>query len=117
MIRVIGSHDISTSFLDSGCVGARVISPVAMSHLSYFLVWPTGVIACRKLRLVAAPLRLSVDRRVGDVTQPPKHGAIALDHRGRYGGSWWLIHERHELVREPRHRAANADAPDVRATA
>src|SRR5580693_8982932 len=63
------------------------------------------------------PFRLFVHRVVGKRTQSPDGLAVNGDAGGGDFRSRRLIHERHELVREARHRAANADASDVRASA
>ena len=47
----------------------------------------------------------------------PDRLAVRADDRGRELAAGRLVHERHELVREARHGAADADAADVRAAA
>src|SRR6185369_12262243 len=42
---------------------------------------------------------------------------VDLDERARERAAGRLVHERHELVREARHRAGDADAADVRTAA
>src|SRR6478735_11352683 len=62
-----------------------------------------------------APLRFFVDRPTGHVPQAADHRAVESRRGRRDGGARWLVHERHELVREAGHRASDADAADVRA--
>ena len=64
-----------------------------------------------------APLGLLVDGLVGDPPQPPDHGAVDAAGRRGHPPAGRLVHERHELVGEARHRAADADAADVGAAA
>src|SRR4249919_534423 len=52
-----------------------------------------------------APAYRSHDPPIGEAHDPCSHSAIRV-----------LVHERHELVREPRHRAGHADPADVGAT-
>src|SRR5207248_11226951 len=64
-----------------------------------------------------APLGLFVGGLRGEAAESADHGAV---HRARGGGDLgpgWLVHERHELVREAGHGAGDADAADVRAAA
>src|SRR3712207_2485166 len=75
------------------------------------------VVASRELVTVVAPLRFLVYRGVGYLAQLPDHGAVGLDQGRRSRRAWRLIHERHELVREARHRARDAYAAHVRASA
>src|SRR3712207_5177904 len=56
-------------------------------------------------------------RDVGYAPEPPDHGAVGLGHGGGERRARRLVHERHELVREARHRARDADAAHVRAAA
>src|SRR3990170_272374 len=110
-MRVIGSQDISTRFLASGLTSSRIAT-----YLPLPLVRPTRVVAGRELLLVVAPLGLFVDRRVGYAAQLPDHVPVGLAEGRRERAARRLVHERHELVREARHRAADADAADVRAS-
>src|SRR3954470_7824726 len=107
-MRVIGSHAMSTMRPASGLTGSRV---AAMS------VPPAWVVACRQLRLVVPPLRFLVDGRVGHRAQAPHRLAVEADHARGHAAAGWRVHERHELVREAGHRAADADAAHVRASA
>src|SRR3954453_22806712 len=63
------------------------------------------------------PLRLFVDRIVGDFPQAADELAIFANARRGDTRAGGLIHERHELVREARHGAADADAAHVGAAA
>src|SRR3954454_21154205 len=107
-MRVIGSHAMSTMRPASGLTGSRV---AAMS------VPPARVVARGQLRLVVPPLGLLVDGLVGDRAQTPDGLAVDVDEVGGHAAAGRGVHERHELVREAGHRAADADAADVRAAA
>src|SRR5690242_10434381 len=112
-IRVIGSHDISTSF--PGTLGAARCGSVTvamLSLLSRYLAGPVGcwVIAGGQLAAAVPPLRLLVDRGVGEPPEladelPVQAGELRGDHAA--GG---LVHEGHELVGEAGHGAGDADA-------
>src|ERR671911_2127660 len=111
-ILVIGSQDISVRFLDSAGPSSRIAT-----YLPLPLRPPPRVVAGRELLLVVAPLGFLVYRRVGYAPEPPDHGAVDLDRVCRERRARRLVHERHELVREARHRAADADAAHVGAAA
>src|SRR5262245_2233629 len=66
---------------------------------------------------VVAPLGLLVDGPRGDPPQAADRRAVEADGRRGEVPARWLVHERHELVRETRHGASDADAADVRAAA
>src|SRR4028118_332622 len=76
---------------------------------------PARVVAGGELLLVVAPLGFLVDRVVGYAPEPPDHGAVDLGHARGERPARRLVHEGHELVREARHRAADANAADGRA--
>src|SRR5580658_2420398 len=59
------------------------------------------------------PLWLFVDGAIGKGPQRADRSPIDRDGIGRELGSRRFIHERHELVWETRHRAADADSADV----
>src|SRR3978361_103264 len=92
-MRVMGSHDISTTSLSSVsvCAGASWIfviggpSPVLL------------VAGCQFARV--APLGLLLERGVRDAAQAADDAAVrrARSHRDLAAGR--LVHERHELVR------------------
>src|SRR3954447_26017676 len=107
-MRVIGSHAMSTMRPASGLTGSRV---AAMS------VPPARVVARGQLRLVVPPLGLLVDGLVGDRAQTPDGLAVDVDQVRGHAAAGRGVHERHELVREAGHRAADADAAHVRAAA
>src|SRR5687768_15169691 len=76
---------------------------------------PARVVAGGELLAVVAPLGFFVDRLVGYGAKAPDHGPVALGQRGGDLAARWLVHERHELVREARHGAPDTDAAHVRA--
>src|SRR5215218_10754092 len=109
-MRVIGSQAMSTIWPASGLILSRVA--IAISSVA-----PPGLVAGGQLVAVVAPLRLLVDGRVRHRAQPPDHLPVGGAERGRDHAAGRRVHERHELVREAGHRAADADAADVRAAA
>src|SRR3954452_1221144 len=109
-IRVIGSQDMSTSLPASGFISWRVA-------ISSLLVAPPGGVAGGELVAVVPPLRLLVDRAVRDAAQLADGRAVDAGDERRDRAARRLVHERHELVGEARHRAADADAAHVRAAA
>src|SRR6476620_10825767 len=112
-ILVIGSQDMSTTWPASGSMRSRVAmisSPLASCA-------PARGVARGELLALVAPLGLLVDRLVRDPAQPADHGSVdPADRRGQRPARR-LVHEGHELVREARHRAADADAAHVGAAA
>src|SRR3954449_3599665 len=110
-ILVIGSQDMSTTLPASGVTRSRVAMAPLLS------VAPAGLVAGGQLGLVVAPLRLLVHRAVGDRAQLADHRAVAAGDRRGQPAAGRRVHERHELVREAGHRAADADAAHVRAAA
>src|SRR4051794_39454791 len=64
-----------------------------------------------------APLGLAVERVRGDAAQAADRRAVDADGAGREPATGRLVHERHELVREAGHGAADADAAEVGAAA
>src|ERR1043165_7084915 len=94
-IRVIGSQAISTR--------SERFSVVVIAS-------PRLLVAGRKLRTLVPPLRLLVHRLGGEAAQGPDHRAIHAASGGRDTRARRLVHERHELVREARHGAGDADA-------
>src|SRR6476660_6565431 len=114
-MRVIGSQCISTRF---GLVPvfARAGSTVVAMSVS-LLSLPDLLVARFQLLAAMAPLGLLVDRPRRDAAESPDDAAIEPGGGRRHPRSGRLVHERHELVREPRHRAADADPADVRAAA
>src|SRR5580700_9924395 len=67
--------------------------------------------------VVASPGRFLIQGRLRESAQRVNRAPIRHHRARRKQRSWWLIHERHELVREARHGAADADATDIRASA
>src|SRR3954451_12773557 len=110
-ILVIGSQAMSTTLPASGVTRSRVAIAKLLS------VAPAGLVPGRQLGLVVAPLRLLVDRAVGERPQAPDRLAVDGDRRRGHAAAGRGVHERHELVGEARHRAADADPADVRAPA
>src|SRR3954469_3139221 len=102
-ILVIGSQDMSTTLPASGVPRSRVAMAALLS------VSPAGLVAGAQLRLVVPPLRFLVDGLVGDRPQLADHRAVAAGDGGGQAAAGRRVHERHELVREPGHRAADAD--------
>src|SRR3954447_21825460 len=107
-IRVIGSQAISVSLPASGWILSRTAIVFSLS-----LVAPARLVAGCELRPVVAPLRLLVHRLVGDRPELADERPVALADRRRQPAARRCVHERHELVGEARHRAADADPPDV----
>src|SRR5579859_747256 len=103
-ILVIGSQAISTMPVSSAVV-------IAVSLL------PGLLEAGQELVALLAPLGLLVGRPRGEAPERPDDRAVHAARRRRDPCSWWLVHERHELVREARHRAGDADATHVGAAA
>src|SRR3954471_8507188 len=111
-MRVIGSHAISTMPLSS-TVGAA--ARLDSARVSVLMSSPSSALVAREELLAPlAPLRFHVQRLVGDAAEAADHRPVALAQAARELAARWLVHERHELVGEPRHRAADADATDVR---
>src|SRR6516164_1811578 len=114
-IRVIGSQAISTKPVSSAVVIALLYSLPARGTAR---AWSPGLLEARQeLIALLAPLRLLVGGLRGEAAQGADHSAV--HHACRRGDlrSRRLVHERHELVREARHRAGDADAAHVRAAA
>src|SRR3954454_12930301 len=110
-ILVIGSQDMSTTWPASGWMRSRVAmisSPLASCA-------PARCVARGQLLARVTPLGLLVDRLVGDPAQPADDGPVDPGDRGRDRAAGRLVHERHELVGEAGHRAADADAAHPRA--
>src|SRR5262245_43533155 len=101
-IRVTGSKFISTSL-----PGLLLVAVAMVFSL------PARTISGGELGAVPAPLGLAVERVEGELSQSGDDGAVEpAGHRGD-SRSGRLVHERHELVGEAGHRAADADAADV----
>src|SRR5687767_11137692 len=102
-MRVIGSHAIFTT---SGS------PPCTLVIASPRLLEAGGQLVTRR-----APARLALEGVDGEAAQLAHGGAVRRDAAARQGGPRRLLHERHELVGEARHRAADADAAHVGAPA
>src|SRR6478735_2430837 len=109
-MRVIGSHAISTM---------PVLSPETSAGFGWVVVTgsPHLLVAGGQLAAGRAPLRLRVELLLGDLAEPLDDGADGLAGGPGDERAGRRVHERLELVREARHRAADADAPDVGAAA
>src|SRR5689334_9105548 len=68
-----------------------------------------------ELLATVPPLGFLVHRVRGDVAQAADHRAVEAGRGGGELSTRRLVHERHELVGEARHGAADADAAHVRA--
>src|SRR5579875_554893 len=127
-IRVIGSQDISTRVRSSLSAGG--LSTVAMFFSLFSL--PGRTAARRALRVLSVaprtvtggqlrtpvtPAGLFVHSVVGEVPQRPDQPPVQAGDPRRELASRRLVHEGHELVREARHGATDADAADVGAAA
>src|SRR6202030_4686944 len=111
-ILVIGSQDTSTRTGSLVRVGS--FSTTVMLQFSSVGGRP---VAGGELGPRVPPSGLLVDSGVGDLAQCADRGAVHPDDPGRQMRAGRFIHEGHELVREARHRAADADAADVGAAA
>src|SRR6266516_8193416 len=117
-ILVIGSQFISTTPASSTVVIVHP-SPCAVRGgrrgCRRRPMSPGLLVAGKQLVALHAPLRLVVKGLRGKAAEgfddPPVEGA----RRRGDPRPWRLVHERHELVREARHRAGDADTADVRA--
>src|ERR1700690_3173572 len=116
-MRVIGSQFICTRFFLS--IGVSFVAVVIVLIVSAPLDFSeaAGPIAGGQLRPRMAPLRFLVYRLIRERAQRADGAAIDANRAGRYFRSGRLIHEGHELVRESRHGAADADSAHVRTAA
>src|SRR5579885_1035511 len=103
-ILVTGSHVISTML------------PPALVAISAPPL-PRRPVAGRDLPALLAPARFLFLRLGRDPTQGPDDCPVQAAGGGGHLRAGRLVHERHELVGEARHRAADADAADVGAAA
>src|SRR3954452_7609044 len=105
-IRVNGSKAISTRVRPG-------VSLVPRDSVAVMAGSPGPLRTGHELGRGSSPCRLLVHGPGRHRAQPADGGAV---HAGRGGGELgpgWLVHERHELVREAGHRAADADPADV----
>src|SRR4029077_17983905 len=108
-ILVIGSQETST----------RTGSLVRVGSFSTTVIAQFSSVRCRpvaggELGPRVTPSGLLVDSRVCDFAQGADCGAVDADHPCREMRARRLVHERHELVGESGHGAADADAAHVR---
>src|ERR1039458_5776295 len=124
-IRVMGSQFISTTPVSSAVVIAHPLGYCAAPRSARLA--PVDVIRyCRSPGLLVTrqeiaalfpPLRLLVGRFRREATEGADYGAVQ-GARGRgHLRAGRLVHERHELVRETRHGAGDADPAHVGAPA
>src|SRR5208283_1190097 len=107
-ILVMGSQVISVSWLWSAA---------GTSFSAVVIESPRLLVAGAEFGALHAPLRFLVRRAGGETAEGTDHRAVHSAGRGRYARSRRFVHERHELVGEPGHRAGDADAAHVRAAA
>src|ERR1700746_3684736 len=105
-ILVMGSQVISVSSVSAAlsvalCSGAVVIAS------------PRLLVAGAEFGALHAPFRFLVGRARGEAAEGADDRAVHAAGRGRHARSRRLVHERHELVREPGHGAGDADAAHV----
>src|SRR6476646_2862478 len=101
-IRVIGSHAISTRLPSCSAPGPLPsLTCVAIRSVSS----PIGPVAGVDVTPRMAPLRFLVDGALGDAPQRTEHRAGKSAGAGGHPAARRLVHERHELVGEPGHRA------------
>src|ERR1700734_741493 len=124
-MRVMGSQFISRT-----SVSSAVVMPLPLgTQRRPGQPWPAPVVVtryCRSPGLLIArekvappfpPLGLLVGRLGGEAAEGADHGAVE-GARGRgHLRARGLVHERHELVREARHGAGDADPAHVGAAA
>src|SRR5487761_421907 len=126
-ILVIGSQAISTMPVSSAVVIDRPLFSAghfsagfavrAAQQCRPLLMSPGLLEARHELVILLAPLRLFAGRLGGEAPQGADDRSVHAACRGRDPRTRRLVHERHELVRESRHRAGDADAAHVRAAA
>src|SRR5882757_1077882 len=111
-MRVIGSHAISVKPSGPGWLpAARCLVAVDV------MTGSPSLVAGLEHGAWGPPGRFLVQRVHRELAQRADHCAIG--HRGCGGdlAAGGLVHEGHELVREARHRAADADTTHVRTAA
>src|SRR6204780_4645801 len=108
-ILVMGSQFISVSWAGASA-SVALFSVIVISS-------PRLLVAGAEFRALFAPLRFLVQRLGRETAQAADHRAVHAAGGRRDGRAWRLVHERHELVRDPGHRAGDADPAHVRASA
>src|SRR3954464_3952247 len=111
-IRVMGSHDISTSRRSRPAVSRAFWVMVAIRH-PFLLGIGARLVAGLKPWSRMPPLRLFVDGAVSETAKRTNRLPVHRDHIRGDLGARRLVHERHELVGEAGHGAADANAADV----
>src|SRR5215472_13803696 len=104
-IRVMGSQAISTTPVSSAVV---IALPSLRGRGS-----PALLVAGEQFVALLTPLRLLVGRLRREAPQRPDHRSVERARGCGHPRSRRFVHERHELVREPWHRAGDADPADV----
>src|SRR6476620_4361288 len=105
-MRVIGSHAISTRPLAS-FTGVLVAIPLLLT---------LALVPGQQFLPGSSPLRFLVDGLLRDLAEASDGPAVDPAAAGGDLRAGRFVHERHELVGEAGHRAADADAADVGAT-
>src|SRR6185312_4427134 len=110
-MRVIGSHDISVRSV------SFELGPDGVGRDWVVVIGSTSsrLVAGLQLGTTFTPLRFPVEGVLGESPQRLHGFAVDRAAGGRDPSAGRLVHERHELVRETGHRAADADPADVRA--
>src|SRR5215472_15993946 len=90
-------------------MGSQVIS-VSSGAASVVIGSPRLLVAGTEFGALHAPFGLLVHGLGGKAPQAADHGAVHAARGRRDGRARGLVHERHELVREARHPAGDADA-------
>src|SRR6185436_7910992 len=109
-MRVIGSQAISTSWVFAVSVCRVWVAVIGGSS-------PRPLVAGLQLTALDPPAGLGVDRLERDAPQLADDLPVRAAGRAGDLAAGRGVHERHELVRETGHRAADADPADVRAAA
>src|ERR1044071_2658854 len=114
-MRVIGSHAMSTR--DSVPWPAARCGCVTVMGSASLVGSPGALRAGGQFAAALTPLGLAVERVSRDLAEAAHRVAVGRDRGRGELAAGRLVHERHELVGEAGHRAADADAADVGATA
>src|SRR5580700_4015447 len=107
----MGSQVISVS---SGVSPAPPDSPYSSAVI---VCSPRLLVAGAEFGALHAPARFLIRRAGGETAEAAYDRAVHAAGGRRDARPGRLVHERHELVGEPGHRAGDADAADVRAAA
>src|SRR5512139_668427 len=119
-ILVIGSQAISVRPLESSEIleGRGMVDVIAPPLSGWSGGSRPGALRTgHELRPPRTPLGLLVEGGHGHAAQPFDGRAVQADGSRGHLSAGGLVHERHELVGETGHGAADADAPYVRAAA